>query len=396
MIQRKMKIILSCFPGVFIFLPVFLVAQNFPVGHRTENFMDPARNNRPVPSEVYYPGVTAGDNVDLANGVFPVISFGHGFLMTYDAYLYLKNALVPLGYIIVYTKTESGFAPDHLAFGKDLAFLVVQMQTEGNSATSPFFGHIDSTSAIMGHSMGGGASFLASENNTIPTVMVTFAAAETVPSAIHAATQVTMPSLVFSADKDCVAPPAQNQVPMYDSLASDCKVFISITGGGHCYFADYNFQCSLGEIGCQQNFTITRDEQHEISLDFLIPYLSFYLKNDYSSWITFTDSLQSSTRITYMKSCNLSGVTITRAGVKFHVFPNPANDQITVTSDDPNEQIRSIVIRSLTGITVLTMQTGLTAGNEKTCIDLSDFPRGVYFLEVEGKVNMATSMLVRY
>ncbi|MCX6249430.1 MAG: T9SS type A sorting domain-containing protein [Bacteroidetes bacterium] len=390
-----MKILSSLIFGLFNFIPFVVLSQSFPVGHRTMNFTDPARNNRSVPSEVYYPGVTAGDNATAADGAFPVISFGHGFLMNYDSYLYLKDSLVPRGYIIVFTKTETGISPNHLEYGKDLAFLVVQMQTEGNSPSSPFYNHIDTTSAIMGHSMGGGASFLACENNPVPTVMVTFAAAETTPSAILAATEITIPALVFSADKDCVSPPAQNQLPMYDSLASDCKVFINIKGGGHCYFADYNFQCSLGEIGCQQNFTITREEQHKTTLDFLIPYLNYYLKKDDSSWVIFNDSLANSSRITYMKSCTTTGITNFPERKPFVVFPNPATGQVTIISDDRNEKINGIVIHSLTGMIVPGKYTLSAIGTDRELIDVSELQHGFYFLEVEGTHYKVTFKLVK-
>ncbi|MEI8005551.1 MAG: T9SS type A sorting domain-containing protein [Bacteroidota bacterium] len=308
------------------------IGQNYPVGHITMNFTDTARNNRALPAEVYYPALSAGDNVPVAAGAFPVISFGHGFLMAYSAYAYLKDSLVPRAYIIVMVKTEGGISPSHSEFGKDLAFIITRMKTEGNTAASPFYQHIDSTSAIMGHSMGGGASFLACQNNSLPTAMITLAAAETSPSAIQAATQVTTPSLVFSADKDCVTPPAQNQVPMYDSLASSCKVFINIKGGGHCYFADYNFTCSLGETGCQQNFTISREQQHSATLDFLYPFLDYYLKKNSSAWTVFNDSLTASQRITYMEDCSTSSTGDLKFNKEYRVFPNPADEFVCIKS----------------------------------------------------------------
>ncbi|MEI7727711.1 MAG: hypothetical protein WCK09_21570, partial [Bacteroidota bacterium] len=252
---------------LFLGFSLFCRSQNYPIGHATITYSDAARGNRSIPSELYYPATVAGENTPLSTGLFPLIVFGHGFQMAYDSYAYFKNAIVPAGYILVFPKTETSLAPNHAEYGADLAFLVVQMQAEGLNPASLFFQHVDSTSAIMGHSMGGGASFLGCKNNTTPTALVTWAAAETSPSAISAARNITIPSLVFAADLDCVTPPVTNQIPMYDSLASDCKVFINIKGGGHCYFADANFICSLGEFGCP-GFTITREQQHATTLDF--------------------------------------------------------------------------------------------------------------------------------
>lgn len=62
--------------------------------------------------------------------------------------------------------------------------------------------------------------------------MITFAAAETSPSAITAASHINIPSLIFSSDEDGVTPPATKQGPMYGSLASYCKsgaYFLEIT-----------------------------------------------------------------------------------------------------------------------------------------------------------------------
>jgi hypothetical protein len=158
----------------------------------------------------------------------------------------------------------------------------------------------------MGHSMGGGASFLAGQNFSDVSAMITFAAAETNPSAIQAAASIQVPTLVFSGSNDCVTPPPNHQVPMYNNLASDCKTFISITGGGHCYFADYNFNCASGEATCSPSPTITRDQQHGIILNHLTPYLEFMLKGNQQSWITFSNLLNNPTGITSLQTCNIN------------------------------------------------------------------------------------------
>lgn len=368
--------------------------QNFPIGHSTVYFIDPARGNRQIPVEIYYPGVTAGSNVVVANGKFPVISFGHGFMMTYNSYLYLKDSLVPLGYIIAFANSETGLLPSHLEFGKDLAFVLNQMKVEGTNPSSAYYNHIDSTSAIMGHSMGGGASFLACENNTVPTVLVTLAAAETNPSAIAAASHIAIPSLVFSADEDCVTPPATNQIPMYDSLQSSCKVFLNIKGGGHCYFADYNLACSIGEASCSTMIEISRDQQHAAVIDFLVPYLDYYLKNIPLAWTIFNDSLQNSQRITFMKSCTTTGLNLLPADERFRVSPNPVHDQLTLTYGNEKEKLSKIVLRSLTGVVLFSRQDNNLHGQATTEMDLSCFPAGAYLLEVTGRTGIISVLRV--
>ena len=373
------------FIRLLVLISISSPAQPYPIGHRTMNFTDPSRNNRAVPAEVYYPAQTAGNNTSVENGTFPVIVFGHGFLMPYSAYGYFKDAMVPDGYFVVFPTTEGGILPNHSDYGADLAFLIVQMKTEGNDPTSPFFLHVDSTSAVMGHSMGGGASFLACKNNTVPTVMVTFAAAETNPSAIAAAAYISIPNLVFAADKDCVTPPPTNQIPMYDSLAADCKVLITIKGGGHCYFADYNFQCSLGETGCQQNFTISRDQQHAVTLDFTKPYLDYYLKKNNSSWTFFNDSLATSPRINYEKSCVTTSLKDPVEYMQCRIFPNPVTDLIFINCLCIQEKQVQIVIRSVDGIALISERPVEIFPNQNYRINLSSLPAGFYVVELKGE-----------
>jgi len=366
--------------------------QNYPIGHRTLNFTDPNRSNRPVPSEIYYPATLAGENTSLANGLFPVVVFGHGFQMGYDSYFYFKNAIVPDGYILVFPKTETSLAPNHSEYGADLAFLVVQMKTEGNDPASPFFQHIDSVSAIMGHSMGGGATFLACAGNNVPTAMITWAAAETLPSAIAAAKQVTVPSLVFSADKDCVTPPQTNQIPMYDSLGSACKVFINIKGGGHCYFADANFICSLGEIGCP-SFTISREQQQATTLDFTKLFLDYHLKGDAAAWIVFNDSLTVSSRITWMKSCTTTSIEPGNEISPLKIRPNPVKYLATISGINQADQLLSITISNQYGQNFPVQEPTVISGNDLLIKGMESWPPGLYFATI---VTHSRSYTVRF
>ncbi len=279
-------------------------SQPYAVGHTQINFTDPARSNRAVPVDIYYPALTAGNNVPVTGTTYPVVVFGHGFVMAWSAYQNVWSAFVPSGYILVFPTTESGFSPVHADFGMDLVFLVGKMQSESaTNSSSIFYNHVDTASAIMGHSMGGGSSFLACENNLNVTTMITFAAANTTPSSITAAAHIHIPSLVIAGQNDCVAPPVSNQIPMYDSLASACKAYVEIKGGGHCYFAESNFNCSFGEGTCSPNPTITRGQQEDAAQDYSLMWLNYYLKGDCAAWQNFNDSLNVSPRITSHISC---------------------------------------------------------------------------------------------
>ena len=75
--SSKFKIIRKLLNG-FLFIPIMALAQSYNIGHTNMAFFDEARN-RSISTEIYYPADETGENVELANGGFPVIVFGHGF-----------------------------------------------------------------------------------------------------------------------------------------------------------------------------------------------------------------------------------------------------------------------------------------------------------------------------
>jgi dienelactone hydrolase len=296
--MKKSQILLLA----ILFLSIIVKSQPYQIGHKTQYFYDPDRSDREIWTEIYYPANVAGDNVSLASGEFPVIVFGHGFVMTWDSYANFWEEFVPKGYILVFPRTEGGMSPSHLSFGLDLAFLADAMQDENLNATSIFFGKVGNKTAVMGHSMGGGSSFIAAQANSNINTIVTFAAAETTPSAIAAAADIYIPSIVFSGSLDGIAPDDEHQIPMYNALSSYCKTFISVTGSNHCFFADYNFNCSMFDASA----TLTRDEIHGIVFSFLNPWFEYTLRNDDSAIDDFNALLPTTTDITYQQSCDLS------------------------------------------------------------------------------------------
>lgn len=300
--------------------PVF--AQPYAIGHTTITFNDPARtggfgsgggSGRQIQSEIYYPATIAGDDVAAAMGDFPVIVFGHGFVMSWDAYQNIWDELVPQGYIMVFPRTEGGFSPSHSEFGLDLALLVTKMQEQNSEPASIFESHVAPKSAIMGHSMGGGASFLAAASNTSIETVIGLAPAETNPSAVAAAALVTVPALIFSGSSDAVTPPVDHHLPIYNSIASNCKNFVSIIGGAHCYFANSNFNCDFGEGSSGGSITITRAEQHQILFDIVTPWLNFKLKGMCDAGSEFNQLLDNDTRIVATKECTGSSAPINTA-----------------------------------------------------------------------------------
>ena len=162
MLKIKLKTKNSIIFSLFLKYSTLIYAQHS-IGNYSTEFLDSSRSNRSIPVEIYYPSISDGISTQVELGQFPIIIFGHGFLMSFSAYQNFWEEFVPRGYIIVFPRTEEGLVNDHQEFGWDLQFLVTKMQEEGVNSNSPIFGAVDNNTALMGHSMGGGAAFLAAE-----------------------------------------------------------------------------------------------------------------------------------------------------------------------------------------------------------------------------------------
>ena len=373
-----------------ILASILQLNAQFAIGHRQLTFTDASRSNRSISAEVYYPAATAGENVPLATGQFPVLAFGHGFAMTVSAYDVVWNALVPSGYIMILPNTEGTLSPSHSNFGRDLAFLINAMKAEGLNASSPFFGALASTSAVMGHSMGGGASFLAAEYDTTITAIATLAAAVTNPSSTLAALNVRIPSLVIAGSNDCVAAPAQHQMLMYDSLASDCKTYISVSGASHCQFASSNTFCNIGESTCSPAPTISRTVQQNTTFSLLLPWLDYQLKGEITAGNQFQSLVDSGTGITSEQNCSLetAGTGLeTTTNIAVSIYPNPFEDQTTIQSTQDLENVTLSVYNSL-GQQVLKQK--YQSGN-RFILNRNGLNCGVYFLNVYSEDKLVTN-----
>jgi pimeloyl-ACP methyl ester carboxylesterase len=388
------------------------VALAYEIGHTSATYIDPARENRQVGVEIYYPATVAGDDVPVAPppaGGFPPIAFGHGYMMAYDDYDYVWTALVPAGFILALPRTEGGLFPSHDAFGKDLAFLVRKIQQEGENPASAFYGAVATTCAVMGHSMGGGASVLAAAEDPAITALANLAAAETSPSAIVAAAGITAPVLMFAGSNDCVAPPSQHQIPIYQALGSDCKALVTITGASHCQFAEYDYLCGLGEGGCSPP-GLTREAQHAIVVRLLRPWLDFVLREDGSAWAEYQARLAEAEGFTFVQDCDAvtveeeparrdatSGADLRLAGVK----PNPFVHRARIALEARHAGWVSVEILSPAGACVSRL-TALAAAPGALTLEWNGrdaqgrlLPTGVYFARAAGTSESMRLILTR-
>lgn len=362
------------------------IGHSFEIGHTQVEYYDLLRD-RYIEVEIYYPADIQGENTPIAQGSFPVIVFGHGYMMSWQSYENFWSELTPDGYIICFPTTEMGASPNHEDYGNDLKYIVTKMQLENNNPTSLFYSSVLDKTCIMGHSMGGGASFLAAVGNPDVSTLVNFAAAETDPSAISAATDITIPSLIFAGSDDCVTPPDQNQNIMYSNLSSDCKTLITIVDGGHCYFADYDFLCTLGESSCNPTLNITREQQQQTTFDFLDLWLRYSLYNDQDAFEVFVDSLNTSSRIEFDQLCNTTGKLDIFKRSQVSVYPNPSSNFVKIITDQDDKIHINIYNLSNQIISSYSSTTRI--------INISSLKPGLYILEVEGEKDVHRQIIVK-
>lgn len=306
---------------LFLGIVQTLQAQTYFTGKRTFTYNDPSRSTtgfgsgggagRQIQSELYYPAVSAGTNTAVASGRFPIIVFAHGFQMTWDSYEILYDSLVRNGYIVVAPRTEGGLSPVHAEFGNDLAVVLDRSLQFDTIASSPFFGKVLQKGAIMGHSMGGGSTFLADQYNSRATCYFAMAPANTNPRSSLAAKTISKPFCILAGTKDCVAPIAAHQQIMYDSLmVSSCKQLVKITDARHCSFSDgTSTQCSFGEVlsGCSSvSNGYTTAMQNVTIRNIAVPYFNYFLKGICSEWAVYQNYITTTSRLVTSQSCTMN------------------------------------------------------------------------------------------
>ena len=392
-----------------LFLFVILIANStaYEIGHTSVTYYDAARD-RDIPTEILYPAEEEGDDVPMAEPEgdgFPVVSFGHGRMSNWEDNENIWTALVPEGFIVAFPCTELGWWPNHLQFGLDMAFVITAIKDEGSDPESMFYEKVGETSAVMGHSMGGGASFLAAQSDNSITAISNMSAGETNPSAIEAAEDVTAPALIFAGSDDYLTPPEDFQIPMYESLSSDCKTLIIITGASHCQFVGYNYWCQQME----DNYPppgLTREEQQAITNEFMVRWFKAILQNDVEAWYEYEDLLFSSEDITYMYQCDSLAVGINSEQVMspsvfdLSNYPNPFNPECTITYKLTHPTDVSLEIYDVYGNLIKSFQKQYTISGYHSIIwdgkdnNGNEAPSGVYFYQLKSKDFFITKKMI--
>lgn len=375
--------------SLIIFLAFATIAfAQYHVGLKQINIYDRARL-RNINTFVFYPATADSNNAPIINDgtKFPVISFGHGFVMSSLAYRWLADALVPYGYIIGFPATEEG-VPNHATFGKDEVEVARALNNYGDSINSFLYQKVNGYTAIGGHSMGGGASYLGMNGVNDITTFFNFSAAETFGIygivATQAAKNCTRPALVLTGSKDCVAPPVGNSKTMYQNLKSEYKFFANIKDGSHCQFADANkTPCEAGElVACFGTTYIDRNVQQTRTILMLKPWLDFWLKRDCAAITRFyNNSTANITNIDTLQSkiIDCSALSVPTAikqlkSLDAQLFPNPSNGLFSLVINENYHQA-TLSVFDITGKLV---DTKLINNQNIIELNYSHLAKGMY------------------
>jgi esterase/lipase len=385
-------------------------AQTFPVGFMSINFKDPSRSGgttiansvqmpgagRDIGAAVFYPAVSAGTNVAVANGNFPIVVFGHGFLMTYDSYNNIYNSLASNGYIVILPRTEGSAAPNHLEFGKDLAFLAEQFKSF-NSASTPssitiFNGKVSQSCAIGGHSMGGGCSFIGAQNNTSITCVFNMAAATSNTSGVSSlagASLISVPCLVLSGQRDCVVDTTV-QNAHYSNLSSSKKFHVISKGLTHCDFGNgSSFNCTFGQNASGCSNTISNSLAFTSYMNYLLPFLNNQLKSDCSEGVRFMDSisnpssLRTGRKIVGTIACTSSDLSNYTRQNSVSLFPNPTATNLYLKFKSNIQSFTNLCITDKLGRIVYTLDgKSITNSSNEIILETSELNAGIYFINI--------------
>lgn len=363
-----------------------------PVATADLTFIDPDRQDRPVPCDIYYPVSVPADE-----GI-PVVAIGHGYLMGSNLYQWLGERLAAAGYIAAVPRTGGELFPDHAVFAADLAFVTRAVVQAGQDEGSVLYGLPADRRAVSGHSMGGGASLLAAAGDPGIQAVANLAAAETNPSTIAACAELDCAALLLAGGNDCVTPPAGHQIPMYEALTAPWRTLAILDGASHCQFAADSFTCSLGE-SCSPD--ITRELQWDRTWFLLEPWLDTVLKLDAAARITFGQRVAEAGAWADIQQAGVPSSTPPAASLlTLGAYPNPFNPRTTFAFDLPASGDVSLEVFDLAGRRVARPVAGFrTEGRHEAVWDGTDdagraLPSGHYLARLQTPGGRAAVKLV--
>ncbi|RJQ69547.1 alpha/beta hydrolase [Pseudonocardiaceae bacterium YIM PH 21723] len=147
----------------------------------------------------------------------PAVAFGHGWLQPAERYYYLLRHWASWGIVAAAPDTQRGPLQSHRLLAADLRTTLDILSGvplgDGKISVHP------ERMGLAGHSTGGGCAVLAASQDERARGVVTLASAETLPSALDASNDCTMPAMHLYGGEDRVAPAVGHSEPLANAWA---------------------------------------------------------------------------------------------------------------------------------------------------------------------------------
>lgn len=95
-------------------------------------------------------------------------------------------------------------------------------------------------------------------------------------------------------------------------------------------------------------------------------------------------------------SCFSTSISETTSNMIFNIYPNPAQSQITIEFDLAETKNTFIEIKNILGQTIKTISNyAFVRGNNKIEIDISEFSKGLYFVQLQSENRITSKKIIK-
>nr|8ETX_A Chain A, Polyethylene terephthalate hydrolase [synthetic construct] len=179
---------------------------------------------------IYYPTTTS-------SGTYGAVAISPGYTATQSSIAWLGPRLASHGFVVITIDTNTTFdQPDSRArqLMAALNYLVNRSSVRSRIDSSRL--------AVMGHSMGGGGTLRAAEDNPSLKAAIPLTPWHTNKNW----SSVRVPTLIIGAENDTIAPVSSHAKPFYNSLPSSTpKAYLELNGASH--FAPNSSNTTIGK-----------------------------------------------------------------------------------------------------------------------------------------------------
>lgn len=231
------------------------------VGVTTVEAVDHNREDRTLPTEIWYPAKKAGRDAVPLSKSYPLILMAHGFCGSRLNYEYLTTHLASQGFVVAApdftgeTSADCDAGQVTAAFDDtpaDLSF-VCRVLHDTSGPLRQWAAHVRGfPTGLVGHSLGGRAVVVAGSTDSAFSTIVGLAPA--VQGADAAMTDVTPKRawMIMGGTADALVPYTGWTVPFFDGLHRPAFL-VRVTNGTHGGFSDQDSHLSAEALALQQN-----------------------------------------------------------------------------------------------------------------------------------------------